>query len=212
MRRGSRGFRRCPCPPPLRRRSRSRWHRGAGYWGLLGRCRSAPPARRSPRRHPCRSPGSRRWRPLRWPLAIASREETGPEYRDLRALTPLSLHVATDRRPPYGDACPRARRKRRLREKRAKLKEDDRGRAQRTLPSGWEAVGRPNGHCPLSDNGQWAGGGKVYTYPPKARIAESQHVTLLYALVTLALLNRTTNHNYTSHREEGRSAPSSASR
>ena len=35
----------------------------------------------------------------------------------------------------------------------------DRGRVQRTLPSGWEAVGRPNGHCPLSDNGQWAGGG-----------------------------------------------------
>ena len=67
--------------------------------------------------------------------------------------------------------------------------EHDRGRVQRTLPSGWQAVGKPNGHCPLSDNGLWAGGGKVYTYPPKARIAESQHVTLLYALVTLALLN-----------------------
>ena len=40
---------------------------------------------------------------------------------------------------------------------------------------------------------------KVYTYPPKARIAESQHVTLLYALVTVWFLNRLTNHNYTSH-------------
>ena len=38
-------------------------------------------------------------------------------------------------------------------------------------------------------------GGEVYTYPPKARIAESQHVTLLYALVTLRFLNRLTNHS-----------------
>ena len=46
---------------------------GVGYWGLLGRCRSAPHARRSPRRHPCRSPGSRRCHPHRCPTAGSRR-------------------------------------------------------------------------------------------------------------------------------------------
>ena len=68
------------------------------------------------------------------------------------------------------------------------------------FPQGGRQLAGPTdiAHCPITDCG--LGGGEVYTYPPKARTAESQHITLLYALVTLRFLNRLTNHNHTSHR------------